>query len=122
MEASIKKQIMNTTMRSSSSRECAKVLKALAEEIRLQILHCLFRGEYSVSEIAKEIGKKYSKVSHHRVLRNAGLVADKKERKFVIYQIHPAVQRQFKGNEYKNALDFKCCCIGFRENMDLKES
>ena len=110
-------------MKSPSSKECAKILKALAEETRLQIIHCLFRGEHSVSDIAKEIGKDHSKVSHHLgILRNAGLVADKKEGKFVVYQIHPIVYRQFKTNEYSNALDFKCCSLGFREIKDLKKS
>jgi Predicted transcriptional regulators len=107
-------------MKLSDSRKCAKVLKALAEETRLQILYCLFRGERSVSEIAKEIGKDHSKVSHHLgILRNAGLVADKKEGKFVVYQIHPFVYKQLKANDYKNILDLECCRIGFIENGNL---
>lgn len=107
-------------MKTSSSRECAKVLRALAEETRLEILHCLFRGEYSVSDIAKEINKEHSKVSHHLgILRNAGLVADKKEGKFVVYQIHPVIYRQIKRDEYKNALDLDCCCIEFGESRVL---
>ncbi len=109
-------------MKSLSTKECARIFKALAEETRLEILSFLFNGEYSVSDIAKELDKEHSKVSHHLgILRNAGLVVDKKEGKFVVYQIHPIVYRQFKRNQYNNALDLKCCCIEFPLNKNLKE-
>ncbi len=98
-----------------SSRECAKVLRALGEGIRLEIIHCLFNGESSVSEIAKKIGKNHSQVSHHLgVLRNSGLVMDKKDGKFVIYQVHPVLYKRFKTSENRNILDFECCSIEFR--------
>lgn len=99
-----------------SSRDCAKVLRALAEGIRLEIIQCLLKGESSVSEIAKKIGKKHSQVSHHLgVLRNSGLVVDKKEGKFVIYKVHPDLCKRFKGSRNKNVLDFECCSIKFRD-------
>jgi ArsR family transcriptional regulator len=111
---------MNIGKRPLSPKECAKLLKALAEEIRLQILQCLFRGKHSVSEIAKELAEEHSKVSHHfGMLRNTGLVVDKKEGKFVIYKIHPIIYKQFRGR-YKNALDFKCCSIEFYNSRDKK--
>ena len=101
-----------------SSRDCAKVLKALAEGIRLEIIQCLFKGESCVSEIAKKIGKNHSQVSHHLgVLRNSGLVVYKKECKFVIYQVHPVLYQRFKGGRSKNVLDFECCSIGFRNRF-----
>ena len=76
-------------MSSSSLKDCAKLLKSLAEDVRLQIVQCLFRDEYSVSEIAKIVGKKHSQVSHHLgILRNSGIVVDKREGKFVIYQMN----------------------------------
>lgn len=110
-------------MKSLSPKECARMFKALAEETRIEILKCLFREERSVSDIAKELNKEHSKVSHHLgILRNAGLVVDKKEGKFVVYQIHPVIYRRLKRNEYKNALDLKCCSIEFPETHDLKES
>ena len=105
-----------------SSRDCAKVLKALAEGIRLEIIQCLFKGESCVSEITRKIGKNHSQVSHHLgVLRNSGLVVDKKEGKFVIYQVHPVLYKQFKSARNRNALDFKCCSIEFR-NRFLEKS
>lgn len=110
-------------MRSSISRDCAKLLKALSDEIRLQILECLFDDELSVTDIAKDLRKKHSKVSHHLgILRNAGLVVDKKEGKFVAYRIHPVIYKQLKVNEHKNSLDLKCCTIEFHRNRRMKET
>jgi ArsR family transcriptional regulator len=109
---------MGVTRKSLSSRECAKLLKALSEEMRLQILQCLFRGERSVSEIAKELGEDHSKVSHHLgILRNMGLVSDKKEGKFVVYEIHPLIYKQIRRGAYENALDLRCCSIIFHNDM-----
>jgi len=106
----------------SNSKECAKLLKSLAEEVRLQILQCLFRGEYSVSEIAQIIDKKHSQVSHHLgILRNSGIVVDKKEGKFIIYQIHPVLYKRLMSGKHKDILDFECCSIGFSDNKDLRK-
>lgn len=108
-------------MRSSSLKDCAKLLKSLAEDVRLQIVQCLFRDEYSVSEIAKIVGKKHSQVSHHLgILRNSGIVVDKREGKFVIYQIHPSLYKRLRTVKHKDVLDFECCSIGFCENGDLE--
>ena len=105
-----------------NSQDCAKVLRALAEGIRLEIIQCLLKGESSVSEIAKKIGKNHSQVSHHLgVLRNSGLVVYKKEGKFVIYQVHPVLYQQFKSGRSKNVLDFECCSIKFRDR-NLKKN
>ena len=46
------------------SQECAKVLKALADNTRLKILEYLFNGESSVSEISDNIGTDFSQVTY----------------------------------------------------------
>jgi len=92
-------------------KECAKILKALADDTRLKILEFLFKGEFSVSEIAYSTGIDYSHVSHHLgVLRNAGLVMDNKDGKFVMYKLHPIFH-----SEKNNVLDFSCCSIEFSD-------
>ena len=96
------------------SINCARILKALADDTRLKILELLFKGEFSVSEIADHTGVEYSLASHHLgVLRNAGLVLDSKEGKFVMYKLHPVFHQN--GLEKKNILDFSCCSIEFGE-------
>jgi ArsR family transcriptional regulator len=110
-------------MRSPSSKDCAKLLKALSDEVRLQIIGCLFDDERSVTDIARELRKEHSKVSHHLgILRNAGIVVDKKEGKFVIYRIHPIICKQLIVNEHKDALDLKCCTIEFHRSRRIRET
>lgn len=98
-------------MGTMNQKECAKVLKALSDDTRLKILGFLFKGEYSVSEIACSTDIDYSQVSHHLgVLRNAGLVLDNKDGKYVMYKLHPEFHKQ---ND--NVLDFSCCSIKFSD-------
>ena len=109
---------MGPIQKQLNSRDCAKVLKALAEGIRLEIIQCLLKGESCVSDIAKTIGKNHSQVSHHLgILRNSGLVVDKKEGEFVIYQVHPVIYKQLKSTRNRNILDFECCSIKFRNRF-----
>ncbi len=97
---------------------CAKILKSLSEGIRLRIIKCLFNGEYSVSEIARMIGVDYSQVSHHLgVLRNAGIVIDRRDGKYILYRINPVLHNNFK---QMDTLDFQCCSIGFNNQGDLE--
>lgn len=101
-------------MGSKSAKDCARILKSLSEDTRIKILQCLFRGEYSVSDIAKIVGKKHSQISHHLgVLKNTGLVVDNKNGKFVIYQINPLLYKKTELSKHKNVLDFECCSIRF---------
>jgi len=94
------------------SNKCAKVLRALGDDTRLKILDFLFSGEFSVSDISEGVDVDYSQVSHHLgVLRNAGLVSDSKDGKFVMYKLHPVFFNSNTGN--KNVLDFECCSIEF---------
>lgn len=101
------------------SSKCAKVLRALGDNTRLKILDFLFSGEFSVSDISEGVGVDYSQVSHHlSVLRNAGLVSDSKEGKFVIYKLHPVFYNG--SSNKKNVLDFDCCSIEFNSKEFIK--
>jgi ArsR family transcriptional regulator, arsenate/arsenite/antimonite-responsive transcriptional repressor len=62
--------------------------RALGDETRLRLLELLTTGEKSVAELMAltELGQ--SLVSHHlRTLREAGLVADRREGRWVYYSI-----------------------------------
>ncbi len=101
------------------SQECAKVLKALADNTRLKILEYLFNGESSVSEISDNIGTDFSQVPHPLgVLRNSGLVIDNKDGKFVMYKLHPIFYKQ--KNNRKKVLDFSCCRVEFGRLVDMR--
>jgi DNA-binding transcriptional ArsR family regulator len=52
-----------------------KILKALADKSRLQILDCIRNGKSNPGEIARKLNRHRSTVEKHlRVLRNAGIV------------------------------------------------
>jgi ArsR family transcriptional regulator, nickel/cobalt-responsive transcriptional repressor len=74
------------------AKECADRLQALAEPNRIRIIDCLLTGEKNVTQLAKALGVEIVNVSHHLgVLRQAGLVEDKKDGRFVIYSLNDSV-------------------------------
>jgi len=53
----------------------ARVAKALASPVRLELLEALAQGEHSVNELARAVGVPKANASHHlQVLRDGGLV------------------------------------------------
>jgi ArsR family transcriptional regulator len=62
--------------------------RALGEETRLRILELLVGGEASVTELTAGLGIGQSLMSHHlRILRDAGLVADRRDGRWIHYSI-----------------------------------
>ena len=69
-------------------KEQARVLKALANETRLKIIHRLGRGECLVGELARIVGADQSTVSKHlAVLRAVGVVDDERRGNTVLYRL-----------------------------------
>src|SRR5690606_28161420 len=70
--------------------EAAKLLKALANERRLQVLCLLAGGERSVGEINDLLDLSQSALSQHlAVLREEGLVQTRREAQLVYYALVP---------------------------------
>ena len=68
--------------------EFARVSKALGSGNRLELLEFLAQGERSVDALAKLSGLSVANTSRHlQVLRQAGLVAGRKEGLFVFYSV-----------------------------------
>jgi DNA-binding transcriptional ArsR family regulator len=66
----------------------AERLKAMADPMRLQILHVLQGGERCVNDILGQVGGSQANVSKHlSVLRQAGLVECRREGVNVYYRI-----------------------------------
>ena len=60
--------------------------RALGDETRLRILELLVAGECAVSDLTRTIDIGQSLMSHHlRILREAGLVADRRDGRWVYY-------------------------------------
>jgi DNA-binding transcriptional ArsR family regulator len=92
------------------STQCARRLKALADPERLRIIQCLKDGPKNVSTLSELLNDDIANVSHHLgVLRNAGVVQDEKQGKFVVYSLHPDVFRPRERGQAADVLDFGCC-------------
>lgn len=69
--------------------DLARLLKASADELRLEILRALSKDSFSVQELCSVFDVKQSSMSHHlKVLANAGLVLTRREGNFIFYQRH----------------------------------
>ncbi len=70
--------------------QARQLLKALADPIRLQVIEALGNGERCVCELTSELGLAQSKLSFHlKVLKEAGLLADRQSGRWVYYQLQP---------------------------------
>ncbi len=82
---------MSTTTTSDAQR-LARAFQALSDETRLQIVEMLSSGEHCVCDLQEALGAYQSRLSFHlRKLKDAGLVSDRKEGRWVHYSLNPEV-------------------------------
>jgi ArsR family transcriptional regulator len=71
--------------------ERAQLFHALSDETRLAVLELLRGGERCVCELQDVLDAAQSRLSFHlKVLRDAGLVRDRKEGRWSYYSLNPA--------------------------------
>ena len=82
-------------MKGSPYRQAAKVFHLLSHPVRLRILDELRRGEACVCHLQTVLGRPQAYVSQQlRVLREAGVVTDRKDGLLVYYRVaDPQVER-----------------------------
>lgn len=69
-----------------------QTLKALADPIRREILNMLKKGRLSAGEIAEHFSVTAPSISRHlSVLKDADLIRDTREGKFIFYEINTTV-------------------------------
>ncbi len=69
-----------------------QTLKALADPIRREILNLLKRGRLSAGEITQRFSVTAPSISRHlSVLKEADLIRDTREGKFIFYEINVSV-------------------------------
>jgi len=69
-------------------KRTVKIFKALSDPTRLRILLLLLQRQLCVCEITAVLEMEQSRISHQlRVLRNAELVEDIREGKWIIYRV-----------------------------------
>ncbi len=67
-----------------------KMFKALSDETRLRIYLLLLQGELCVCELVNILNMEQSRISHSvRILKEAGLVVNRREGKWIIYAVNP---------------------------------
>ena len=67
-------------------------MKALADPIRREILNMLKKGKMTAGEIAEKFDVTMASVSRHlSVLKDADLIRDTRDGKYIIYEINTSV-------------------------------
>jgi len=90
---------------------CASLLKVLADETRLAVLHQLMEQPKHVAEINETLGIEQTLLSHHlKTLRDAGLVVAQRDGKAVLYALAPEVEDVRSGK----AINLGCCLVSFK--------
>jgi len=66
------------------------LLKALADPLRLRIIETLSSGERCVCDLTEVLALSQSRLSFHlKVLRDAGLLADRQSGRWIYYRLQP---------------------------------
>ncbi len=90
----------------------ARIIKALAHPSRLMMLDILQEGERCVCELTEKVGADQSTVSRHlALLKNTGLVEDRKDGVMVYYRLRCKCLRGF----------FSCIEAVLRENLKAQQ-
>jgi ArsR family transcriptional regulator len=67
-----------------------ELFHALSDETRLQVIELLRKGERCVCELTDTLDAAQSRLSFHlRVLKDAGIVRDRKDGRWVHYELDP---------------------------------
>jgi len=102
-----------------------KRLQALGEETRLEIVLRLAGGECCVCDLQEELGAAQSRLSFHlKKLKEAGILEDRKEGRWVYYTLVPDALREIreflggleKGDRTEASMGDGGCCLPRRNN------
>ncbi len=92
------------------------ILKALADENRLQIIHQLLKKELSVQDLSNILGiKMYNMSRHLKVLESNGLVYKRKDGVHRFYNITNNFKSRLSNDN--QVLDLGCCKFIFDTTM-----
>jgi ArsR family transcriptional regulator len=76
----------------STTERSIELFHALSDETRLEIIELLRSGERCVCELTDTLDAAQSRLSFHlRVLKDAGIVRDRKDGRWVHYELDPDV-------------------------------
>jgi ArsR family transcriptional regulator len=79
---------MRSAAKQLDVRPASRLFKALGDETRLRIVALLSHGELCVCHLQEALGLSQPRVSRHlAVLRGAGVVEDRRDRRWVYYRL-----------------------------------
>jgi ArsR family transcriptional regulator len=88
---------MATRIQSSAERS-VRLFHALSDSTRLSILRRLRFGERCVCDLTDALDAAQSRLSFHlKVLKDAGLVSDRREGRWMYYTLNPEVLEEVTG-------------------------
>lgn len=94
-------------MKINELRKVAEFYKALGDESRLLIVQMLAEQEMCVCEIIDKLSMSQPAVSHHlKILKQANLVNDAREGKWIYYSLNKDVFAAIFSNEESDILKF----------------
>jgi ArsR family transcriptional regulator, arsenate/arsenite/antimonite-responsive transcriptional repressor len=83
------------TRTSADRARASRLFHALSDETRLQILERLRLGERCVCDLTDAMDAAQSRLSFHlKVLKDAGLVCDRREGRWMYYTLNPETLEQ----------------------------
>jgi ArsR family transcriptional regulator len=98
-------------------QQVARIFRALGDETRLDIITCLADGEECVCNLTDALETGQSRLSFHlKTLKEAGIVRDRREGRWVYYSLNPEVieevgrlVRTLRGAGRGRRLAGECC-------------
>lgn len=84
--------------------------KAMGEDTRIKIIILLLKEEMCICELIEEFGLSQSAVSHHmKILKQAGLVNDRRDGKWTFYSINKkGFEEHFEDMKEKFIIPISC--------------
>jgi ArsR family transcriptional regulator len=80
-----------STVEHADQEQAQRLLRALAEPIRLQVVQALQHGERCVCDLTGDLDLAQSKLSFHlKVLKEAGLIRARQEGRWIYYRLEPS--------------------------------
>jgi ArsR family transcriptional regulator len=78
-----------TGNKGTTAIRAAELFHALSDETRIELIHLLRRGERCVCDLTSALDAAQSRLSFHlKVLKDAGLVTDRKQGRWVHYELN----------------------------------
>jgi ArsR family transcriptional regulator len=103
-----------------NKEDLAQIFKALGDQHRLTIIKYLYKDEKCVCELIEKMNLSQPALSHHlKILKQAGLLKDRREGKWIFYSVNHKEYKEFL-DLVNQSLDIKTESYEAMENKESK--